>query len=317
LGVGCLTILKELEKIPLLLEGSNPVRLGIRNLHFNKFAAFDSAKNSWLETLMEVKTFLDSANVKYVLIKYLDIPYAYMQDIDLLIEDEKDRHVVFSSLKKKGYTPYSSFLSPHPEKVLFIKHNSTTPIDIYPEPAWWKISYAPKGLITSKRTQKRILGIEVLVPSPTHDLYIIATHGYTHGIVTLADVAYVTKIILDHKVDWHHLLSIAKLYKLEHAVFIYLFLSNMVIVDRRKNQELQKTLEELGRHRLSKMLINLVIRAQQKKKHFPLIIPKSLRSLSALRAILIGLMQENKLSIRELSTYCMLVVGAGKLYRTL
>jgi len=301
-------IFKELEIIPSLLDGSNPLAFGISQLQANKLHASANAKNSWLESVAEIASLLDSLSVKYVLIKYLDMPYAYMKDIDLLIEDEKDRHTLFSVLRKNGCTPYRSLFPPHPDKIEFVRNHPYAQIDVYPEPAWWKISYAPKGLISSKRIQKRVLGTKVFVPSPTHEIYLIATHSYAHGTITLAEVAYVTKVILNNQIDWRHLLSIAKHYKLEHAVFIYLFLCNIVTASLgRKNSELQKTLEELGDSRLSRMFKNLILNIEDEGKPFPIIIPKSLRLLSALREILIGLTQKNELSIRELSTYWLLV----------
>ena len=303
-------MLKELKVVPYIIEGKNPRYLEISNLYANKLSPSSSIKESWIKSASWLVSILNELKVKYVLIKYLDLPYAYMQDIDLLIEKKEDRQLVFSTLREKGFVPYRSLIFPNPEKIEFVKyeHDNQIQVDIYPEPSWWKISYAPKGLITSKRALKVVSGSKVFVPSPTHDLYIIATHSYAHGVITLTEVAYITKVILNNQINWHHLISIAKQYKLEHAIFVYLFLSNIVMMSMKRNDlRLIKSLEDLGNSKLSQILKNLIIKAQKEGTHFPLLIPKLLRFLSALREILISLREGNKLSIRELSTYWLLI----------
>jgi hypothetical protein len=50
------------------------------------------------------------------------------------------------------------------------------------------------------------------------------------------------------------------------------------------------------------------MKAEEEGRHFPIIIPKLLRSLSAMREVFIGLTPGCKLTLRELSTYWLLVL---------
>jgi hypothetical protein len=305
-------ILKELKMIPCIIEDENPRNLSISNLYANKLSPSSYAKESWMKQASWVASILNELKVEYVLIKYLDLPYAYMQDIDLLVEKKEDRHVVFSVLRQKGFIPYRSLLAPNPEKIEFVKYESRNQIqvDIYPEPSWWKISYAPKGLISSTRIEKEFLGAKAYFPSPTYDIYIIITHSYAHGIITLGELAHVIKLILNHPIKWSSLLQLAKQYKLEHSIYLYLMLINQVLKYSHipQVQEIQEVLKEIDHYLLSRKFQSYASKFfKDNKAHFPIKIPNLIKSLSALHEIIIGLWR-NEPSFRELTTYYLLAL---------
>jgi len=306
-------ILKELKAIPHIIEGENPKNLGISNLYANKLSPSSYVKGSWMKQALWVASILNKLKVKYVLIKYFDLQYAYMQDIDLLVEKKEDRQVIFSALRQKGFISYRSLLDPNPEKIEFVKYGCKNQIqvDIYPEPSWWKISYAPKGLISSKRIEKEILGTKVYVPPPTYDIYIIITHSYAHGRITLGELAYVTKLILKYPIKWSSLLHLAKRYKLEHSIYLYLILINQVLKYSPipQVQEIQEVLKEVNQYLLSRKFQGYASKLfKNNKAHFPIKIPNSIRLLSALREITVGLWR-NEPSFRELTTYYFFVLA--------
>jgi hypothetical protein len=305
-------MLKELKTISQIIEGENPSNLEISNLYVNKLSPSSYVKGSWMRQAAWVASILNELKVKYVLIKYLDLPYAYMQDIDLLVEKKEDRQVVFSVLRQKGFIPYRSLLAPNPEKIEFVKYEDKNQIqvDIYPEPSWWKISYAPKGLISSIRIEKEILRTKVYIPSPTYDIYIIITHSYAHGIITLGELAHVIKLILNNPIKWFSLLQLASQYKLDHSIYIYLMLVNQVLKHSHipQMQEIREVLKELNQYLLPRKFQCYISKLfKDNKAHFPIKIPNSLRSLSALREIFISL-QKNGPSFRELTTYYLFVL---------
>lgn len=303
-------MLKELKMIPHIIEGKNPRNLGISNLYANKLSPSSYIKESWMKQASWVASVLNELKVEYVLIKYLDLPYAYMQDIDLLIEKKEDRQVIFSALREKGFIPYRSLIPPNPEKIEFVKyeHENQIQVDIYPEPSWWKISYASTGLISSEMIEKEILGTKVYIPSPTHDIYIVITHSYAHGIITLGELAHVTKLILNHPIKWSGLLQLARRYKLEHSIYFYLVLISGALKDNRILREIQGASREINQYLLSRKFQGYVSKLfKDNKARFPIKIPNSMRSLSALREIIIGLWR-NEPSFRELTTYYLLVL---------
>jgi hypothetical protein len=305
-------MLKELKIIPHIIEGENPKDLGVSNLYANKLSSSSYVKDSWMKKVAYVASLLNKLKVEYVLIKYLDLPYAYMQDIDLLVEKKEDRRVIFSALRAKGFLSYRSSLPPHPEKMEFIKYERENQIqvDIYPEPSWWKISFAPKGLISSERVEKEILSTKVYVPSPTYDIYIIITHSYAHGIITLGELAHITKLILNSSIKWSSLLQLAERYKLEHSIYLYLVLLSEAHKDWPIPYawEIKNMSREINKYLLSRKLQDYLSKLfRNSAAHFPIKIPNSIRSLSALREIIIGLWRSEP-SFRELTTYYLLVL---------
>lgn len=308
-------MLKELKMIPHIIEGKNPRDLGILNLYANKLSPSSHVKESWIKSASWVASILNELKVEYVLIKYLDLPYAYMQDIDLLVEKKEDRQVIFSALRKEGFIPYRSLIPPNPEKIEFVKYKcgNQIQVDIYPEPSWWKISYASAGLISSKRIEKEILGIKIYIPLPTYDIYIIITHSYAHGIITLGELAHIISLILNHYISWSDLLLLVEQYKLEHVLHIYLVLVNEILKDintpisNSKRLEVLKVLRRTNQFILSRKLQGyLSSKLKDENAYFPINLPNSLRFLSALREIFIGL-QKNRRPFRELSTYWLMV----------
>lgn len=308
-----MTIWEELETIPALINGLNPRSLKIHNIRANKLSTSSEDRKSWLKHLTEVIRLVDDLSINYVLIKYLDLPYVYMQDIDLLIEKRRDRQILFSALRKRGFTPYRSLFPPNPEKVEYVKLRFNFQIDIYPETAWWKLSYAPTGLITSNRILKEISGIKVYLPSPTYDLYMFITHSYVHRTITLAELAQVTKLILNNKVEWKNIAILANQYMFEHVVYIYLLLVNRVLkILGQRPQGIHNLLDELGRTVLSRKLSTIIKSANTKDEYFPLKIPISFWFLSALREVSVSSILRKKPSIREFLTYWLLVISAGR-----
>jgi hypothetical protein len=307
-----MTIWEELECIPALVRGTNPKTLDIHNIRANKLSTSIEERKKWIKQFEEVIKIVDNLGIDYVLIKYYDLPFVCMQDIDLLIEKQKDRHILFSALKDEGFTPYQQQPRPIPEKIDFIKDKYEFPVDIYPKTAWWKISYAPKDLIPSTSIVKELSGIKVNLPSPTYDLYMIITHTYSHGVITLADIAQVTKHILENKVDWDHIILLAKRYMLEHVMYLYLLVVNHILSQLgRPSREIKRVLAIFGKTWLSRKL-GTIIEPKTRHKHFPLKIPLSLRVLSALREISVSSLYRRKATSRELKTYWLMVIQMAR-----
>lgn len=307
-----MTIWEELECIPALVKGTNPRTLNIHNMRTNKLSTSFEERKKWIKQLEEVIKIVDNLGVDYVLIKYYDLPFVYMQDIDLLIENQRDRQTLFSALKERGFTPYQQQPPPISEKMDFFKPKYDFPVDIYPETAWWKISYAPKDLITSTSIMRELSGIKVNLPLPTYDLYIIITHTYSHGVITLADIAQVAKLILDNEVDWDYVVLLAKRYMLEHVVYLYLLLLNHVMSQLGQDpREINRVLSIFSQTWLSRKL-GTITKLKTGNKHFPIRIPLSLRALSALREISVSSIYRRKTTSRELKTYWLMVMQMAR-----
>lgn len=255
-------------------------------MRLNILSASNSEKEFWLASAEKVIALLNGLDIDYVLINYLDIPNTNMRDLDILVENNEDRAKLLSVLEEEGYVAcrYSpiSFFSDN--KLTYNAPETKLEIDIYPKLAWswWKIPYLPKGLVTSKKVKIVFGGEYAYVPSHTFDLYVTIVHSHAHSRIALAEVAYVTKLILNfnYVIDWHYLLFLSKKHGVEHTLYVHLFLVNEVMKNLNKNfQNIQNVMDELSKSCMSRLLLRKLQKSLY-RSHFPLQYPYLTRFLS-------------------------------------
>ncbi len=200
---------------------------------------------TWSKIANEITQAFDSHNVKYVLIKAYDVPYVRMTDVDLLVEDDKDIDAALSILEENNFCLQRDRYSLNHKKMTAVHTRTGLQIDIYPEATWFNMRFAKKFFITSRRVKKQINGFEAYVPDATMDLYIVATHSYNHGFITLAEAAHSVKLISTNHVDWELLIKTAKEYRLCHALYPYLKIAQLSISDPQKLIQVNRALEAL------------------------------------------------------------------------
>jgi len=291
-------MLSELKSVLGLLNGLNPKKLGINQLRLNKLSNSNFEKEFWLRSVEKVIRILNDLRIDYVVINYLDIPYTYMRDLDLLVENKEDREELLLALKKNGYGVCRySFLPFSDNKITYFDPETKLEIDVYPKLAWswWKITYAPPQTITSNKVKKRLISENVYVPSPTYDLYITAVHTHVHSKITLSEIAHFTKLILNHSnnINWQDLLLLARFHGIEHTLYAYLFLIQIILTYLKKCiPNVRNLLSELHSQYSSSLLINLFIKMLLKNNsNFPLKYPYLIRFLSFPREQMLKLQQ--------------------------
>jgi hypothetical protein len=297
----------ELKTVPNIVKGENPSKLGHTKLKQNKLSDSTILYDRWNRNLSATAAFLNQIGINYVLIKNIDIPYAFMKDIDFMIEGKNDVARLKTALKQLNFVVQKRDLAKS-DKVTAIGEwaGSRVEIDVYVDPAWWKIDYAPHGLISSKCVKKEVFGRVVCVPPPTFDLFILATHSYWHGSVSLAEVSQIAKLILIGKIEWDALLSMARTYHLEHPVYLYLTLINEVFHQMgHEDAGFQRCIAELKRNHLCRLLVDAV---EKKNRCFPLQIPYIFKLVSSVDELLTSFTQK-RLSYKEGQSYflCLLM----------
>ncbi len=319
----------ELVSVIYVAKGTPPHKLGIHKLRENKLSSSHMEKVIWLKKLSYVVNILNEIDVEYVLIKYLNLPFARMQDIDLLVEDPNERKKLFRKLLDLNFIPFQSILPPHKDKLEFWLPRMNIQVDIYPIPSWWKIRFAPDHIITMTREKVKIGSCEVYVPNPTHDLLIMITHSYAHGVITIGELAHEVKLLMSRKVSWDVFVSLTKRYHLEHAILSHLVLLRSLIQVAKEYDILpeSRTLYENFENItnivdlfLSESVLNrkiaIIIINKALNSHFPILLPVSARMFSAFHELGFSVFKRYNLQSNELQTYVIfaieLIVGGGR-----
>jgi len=267
------------ETVRKLLSGTPPHRLNI-NLKENRLTLSNLDIQIWKNVAEDIIDSLDEVGIKYVLIKALSVPYVRMEDVDLLIEREDDIYEALSILRKKKYSLYRDRHSLNPLKITAVQHRKNTQVDIYPEPSWLNMKYAPRFFITSHRVKRTVWGIEAYLPNPTLDMYIVATHSYNHGFISLAEVAHVIRLILENKINWDMLKKLACAFKLQHALIPFLHAARLSLSEDEIDKKMIKLINDILRgDTLSRIYLGWF--TETLLNGFPLRLPLTMRILSA------------------------------------
>jgi len=227
-------LLDELKIIPDLLKGKD-IKIADRNWKsINKLIISNKEKTYWNNSVSKLLNLLNNNKINYVIINYLDVPLTNFRDIDILIENKFDRIKMDLLMNKNNYIICRRNLFPFDDdKITYINMETKLEVDVYPKLvwSWWKISYAPIGLISNNSIQKKIFNTVTYLPSPTCDIYITAVHSQVHSKITLAELAHIINLILKNNknIKWDKILILSKIYGVEHTIYIYLLLSLIVL----------------------------------------------------------------------------------------
>lgn len=229
----------------------------------------------WRDLASKIIPLLEENNVEYTLMKAFDIPFAHMVDIDLLIEDKSDMIKTISILKKENYE-IKKLLFFYPFKLTATKLGEPIIVDLYHKPKWYDFTYAPEGYISSSSTSGTIHRVDAVIPSPELNIYLVATHGYSHGRFTLEELLHVTNIVLKEKPDLLSLVPLARRFRTAHSLYGYIWLV-MKILEKRfecEDSELELFLTKLQKNSLTRYFRRWIERFSPfQYQDFPVYIP--------------------------------------------
>lgn len=196
------------------------------NYDLNGVSADKSHRESRTERLELVTDWFDDADVEYVPMKNLRTPKSMMSDIDFLVPDPSEAATAVRLLDDAGYELHRFRLLAHPLKTMAVAPEdtgeSTTggahdwPVDLYPDAIWIRKRVCDPDRVVERAAANGELTSE-------DDLYLIATHAYSHLSVTFGELYHGVLVLEEsNNIDWEYLLEIADEYGCADALYLYL-----------------------------------------------------------------------------------------------
>jgi len=185
----------------------------------NRFDFTGKSLENWKRIALYATKHLHDSNVDYLLIKAYDIPFAIMDDVDILIENQKQLRYFYDKLIKSEFIfkhiPFNDQL-----KLSAINSKLNIEIDFYPDSKWGELRYAKKYSLSSNKINNTKHRIQTFTPNPEHEIYIVASHSYYHGRINLLEILNTVKIILDQNPNLSEIITLAKAFHLQNGTLI-------------------------------------------------------------------------------------------------
>jgi len=196
----------------------------MQHAHFRKI---------WVEMFSSIASALNRHDIEYMFIKLLRVPYVMLADIDVIPKDPIELLKIISVLLINGCERLYRFrLLSHPLKVMVkCRHasGSDADLDLYPSVMWIKKVVADNETLFENKTVAHLYGISVPVPSPPLDMYVVATHAYSHLRFTLAEILHVLNLSINMKEkDWNLIMELASKFGTVDALYTNLKLASLV-----------------------------------------------------------------------------------------
>jgi hypothetical protein len=236
----------------------------------------------WHNVAERITFLLDENNVEYTLMKAFNVPQAHMVDVDLFIENEQDMIKTICILKRENYDVRKLKFF-YPFKTTANKPGQSILVDLYHKPQWYDFTYAPKGFVSSSRVRGTIHGISAFITPAEINVYIVATHGYSHARFTLEEILHIISVILKEKPKLLTLLPLIRKFRTWHALYCYVWLAKETLARRfgYDDVELNQFLNELERYPLTRYFSKwLESFSPVEYLNFPLVIPPKMLAFS-------------------------------------
>ncbi len=184
--------------------------------------------SAWAELLADAVQMFESVAASWTLMKALASPFALMSDIDFLVPEPVDIARITLELEIRGFRLYRFRLLAHPLKVMAVpdRQDIKQPpaIDIYPDGMWVRKHVIDGPGVVERRNADEVRGIKVYSPSPADDLYLVATHAFSHGAISLAELDHGTRLAAEGGscFDWDQVVRMAEVFGCLNSVYVYL-----------------------------------------------------------------------------------------------
>jgi len=182
----------------------------------------EELRRQWLESLVFTSELFRNHRIEHLFIKILKGSEVVMTDLDVLPRNPMEELKALEILHKNGFNLFQFRLLAHPLKIMAKKTEQRTSIDLYPEPMWVRKKVCDEEIVFARKRTSLVDGVEVIVPSPEDDLYLVGTHAYNHLKFTLAEILHGLDTLLHNsKFDWEYLYNLAIDYGSADAIYTY------------------------------------------------------------------------------------------------
>ena len=196
----------------------------------NKFDFTGKGLNRWKKTTTYALNLFEENEIDYCLIKAYDIPNAYMDDIDILIENKPQLNELYEKLLKLNFkfthVPFNDNM-----KISARNNELNIEIDFYPDAKWGDLRYAKPNLISNNKRMNQKHGINAITPKAEHEIYMIASHAYGHVRTNLLEVLNTIKIIIDEEPDFVEIIQLAEKFHMQNPTLVLLSLANNFMIE--------------------------------------------------------------------------------------
>lgn len=207
-------------------------------------------QHEWHTMLARTETLVERVTQRTVLLHALCSPFALLTDINLLVPEPGTLARIARALETDHFNLYRPRFLAHPLRIAAIpagaRDDNAVTVHLYPDAMWIRKHVHDGSVVVQRRVRLLFRGIDVLLPSPTDDLYLVATYTFMRGRTTLAELDHGSRLIHENQVDWTMLLEEARAFGGQDALYAYLRL--IQITDRcvgLRSMDVEQALTEL------------------------------------------------------------------------
>lgn len=227
------------------------------------------------ERLDHVCSLLNDAGVSYATMKNLRTPKATMSDVDLLVPDPREQATAARTLAADGFEFWGFRLLAHPRKVMAKRSAADPrPVDIYPDAMWIR-----KIVCDADAVVKRASVDGHRAPAPVDDLYLVATHAYSHCSITFAELYHGVEIVDTESVEWEIGIEAARSYGCVDALYAYLLVLDEYLTATGRDGVPDRVFEAIPRTWITRLVDRWFERSRPRS--FPVVFPTWLPTLAS------------------------------------
>ncbi|AWB26400.1 nucleotidyltransferase family protein [Halococcoides cellulosivorans] len=227
------------------------------------------------ERFQHVCELLNDAGVAYASMKNLRTPSATMSDVDLLVPDPREQALAARVLAAEGFEFYGFRLLAHPRKVMAKRSPADPrPVDIYPDAMWIR-----KVVCDAERVVERANADGQRTPAPADDLYLVATHAYSHCSITFAELYHGVAIVDTESVDWAIAIEAARSYGCVDALYAYLLVLDEYLTATGRGGVPDRVFDAIPRSWITRLVDRWFERSRPRS--FPVVFPTWLPTMAS------------------------------------
>jgi len=207
-------------------------------------------QHEWLTMLTRTEKLVERVTQRTVLLQALRSPFALLTDVNLLVPEPGTLARIARAFENDHFNLYRPRFLAHPLRIVAVSANAyadnAVTVHLYPDAMWIRKHVHDGSEVVQRRIRSLLRGVDVWLPSPADDLYLVATYAFMRGRTTLAELDHGSRLIHENGVEWTLLMEEARAFGGQDALYAYLRL--IQITDRcvgLRSMDVEQALTEL------------------------------------------------------------------------